>query len=160
MLSAAGVDAVMTRTEDRLLYTEEQNIVGHRKENDLRNRLVMSESYENGLLVSIHMNRFPQESCRGLQVYYSPNDERSAVLAQLIQAATRKHLQSYNIRKTKAAGSSIYLLHRSGNPAVMIECGFLSNAEECENLSSEDYQRRLSFVIFCGIIEYINSQKV
>ena len=158
MLTLAGVEAVMTRTEDRLLYTEEQNIKGHRKENDLRNRLVMSEGYENGMLVSVHMNTFPEESCRGLQVYYSPNDPDSRIVADNIQSSARALLQPYNNRHTKEAGSSIYLLHRSNNPAVLVECGFLSNWEECAKLSTKDYQRRLSFSIFCGIMEYINSR--
>ena len=157
MLSSAGVRAVMTRSDDRLLYTEEQNVFGHRKENDLKNRLVISEKYENGILVSIHMNRFPQESCRGMQVYYSANDVGSRALAASIQDGVRDSLQTYNTRSIKPADSSIYLLSRSQNPAVLVECGFLSNREECEKLSCEDYQRRLSFVIFCGIIEYISS---
>lgn len=158
MLASVGVKVVMSRTEDRLLYTEEQNLKGHRKEYDLRNRLVFSESYENGLLVSIHMNTFPQESCRGLQVYYSSNDPSSRSLAACVQESARLQLADSNTRKIKEAGSSIYLLHRSKNPAVMIECGFLSNREECEKLSDEDYRRRLSFAIFCGIMEYINQK--
>lgn len=158
MLVSAGAEVVMTRTDDRLLYTEEQNVKGHRKEFDLRNRLELSEGYENGLLVSIHMNTFPQESCRGLQVYYSPNESSSRSLAAYVQESARLQLADSNTRKIKKAGSSIYLLHRSQNPAVMIECGFLSNTEECEKLSDEDYRRRLSFAIFCGIMEYINQK--
>lgn len=155
LLTAAGHTVVYTRQEDRLLYTEEQNIRGQRKMYDLRNRLAIAEAQPGAILVSIHMNKFTDPRYSGLQVYYGQNEAASRRLAEKIQATVGRNLQPENRRAIKPAGESIYLLHRATVPAVLIECGFLSNPEECEKLSREDYQRQLSFSIFCAMMEYI-----
>ncbi len=159
MLEEKGYTVVMTRTEDKLLYTSEQNIKGQRKAYDLRNRLAIAHSYEGAILVSIHMNRFSQSVYRGLQVYYGTQSEESRLLATSIQSKVKADLQPENKRAPKASGSSIYLLHRAKIPAVLIECGFLSNRDECEKLSQKEYQKQLSFSIVCAMIEYIEDQR-
>ncbi len=146
---------VMTRDEDRLLYTDEQNIYGQRKLYDLRNRLEIAAAQENPILVSIHMNKFSQAKYSGLQIYYSQNHPDSKVLATEIRERTVRELQPQNNRQNKAATSSIYLLHRAQMPAVLIECGFLSNPDECAKLSSEEYQRQLASVIGESILSYV-----
>ena len=108
-------------------------------------------------IILLFSNAFSDSKYFGLQVYYSQNDEKSAGLAKAIQDNVKASLQPENERKIKAATDSIYLLHKAPCPAVMIECGFLSNAEECEKLSQKEYQKQLSFSIVCGIIEYITS---
>ena len=69
LLCDAGYTAVLTRTEDRLLYKEHEDIPGKRKHYDLKNRLEIAQSYENAVLVSIHMNSFSEEKYKGFQVY-------------------------------------------------------------------------------------------
>ncbi len=157
MLTAAGVSVVYTRTEDRLLYTEAENIKGQRKIYDLYNRLAMARETENAVLVSIHMNKFSEAKYSGFEAYYSPHDKKSRSLAAAIRDRVKADLQPENRRPLKAAGDDIYLLHRAEFPAVLLECGFLSNPEECEKLSKEDYKRQLSFSLFCGIMEYIRT---
>ena len=156
LLEAAGYTVVYTRTEDKLLYTEAQNIRGQRKMYDLRNRLAIAEGQDRAILVSIHMNKFTDPQYSGLQVYYGKQAASSRSLAERIQAAVRGDLQPSNRRTVKAAGEEIYLLHRASMPAVLIECGFLSNPEECARLLQEDYQKQLSFSIFCAMMEYIS----
>ncbi len=155
MLEEKGYTVVMTRTEDKLLYTSEQNIKGQRKMYDLRNRLTIAHSYDNAILVSIHMNRFSQSVYRGLQVYYGTYSEESRLLATAIQSRVKEDLQPENKRPVKTAGSSIYLLHRAEIPAILIECGFMSNKDVCEKLSQKEYQKQLSFSIVCAMIEYM-----
>lgn len=155
MLRAAGCRVIMTRTEDRLMYTEEQNIKGQKKVYDLKNRLDKAQSQDNPILVSIHMNNFTSSKYKGLQVYYSKNNAESKNIADIIQKTVKERLQPDNERQTKGAGSEIYILGHAEIPAVLIECGFLSNYEECEKLSEKDYQIELSFTIFCGIMNYI-----
>ena len=155
MLTAAGQQVVYTRTEDRLLYTEEQNIRGQRKMYDLRNRLAVAEQTPGAIFVSIHMNKFSAPQYSGLQVYYGKGQAEGRRLAELVQATVRADLQPENRRAPRAAGEEIYLLHRASVPAVLIECGFLSNPAECQKLSQKDYQRQLSFSIFCAMMEYI-----
>ena len=154
-LESRGCRVVMTREEDRLLYTDEQNIYGQRKLYDLRNRLAIASSEENPILVSIHMNKFSQSKYSGLQIYYSGNHLDSQRLATEIRNRIVLQLQPQNNRQNKKATSSIYLLHRAEMPAVLIECGFLSNPDECAKLSSEAYQRQLSCAIADSILSYI-----
>ena len=103
------------------------------------------------------MNAFPKSQYSGLQVYYSPNDARSAQLANVIQSNTKLQLQSGNKRVPKKAGSNIYLLDRIESPAVLIECGFLSNPEECAKLADSDYQKRLSAVLADTIADFVKN---
>ena len=158
LLQEAGYRVVYTRTEDRLLYTEEQDIAGQRKTYDLKNRLAIAAAEENAVLVSIHMDKFSSASASGLQVHYAGVGD-SRLLADKIQNRVRADLQPNSRRTVKAAGEEIYLLHHATTPAVLIECGFLSNPEECEKLSDKDYQRQLSFSIFCGMMEYMERKK-
>lgn len=155
MLALEGVKVIMTRREDKLLYTEAQNIKGQKKMYDLRNRLQVSSDNPDAIFVSIHMNNFSSASCSGLQVYYSKNTDGSKRLAECIQNSVCEDIQNDNKRKIKASSGDIYLLDRAKSDSVLVECGFLSNPEECEKLCDKDYQRKLSFSIFCGIIDFI-----
>ena len=156
-LSARGFTVVQTRTEDRLLYTEAENIKGIRKISDLKNRVKIFNSYENAIVVSIHMNSFSSSKYSGLQVYYS-SCEGSSALATEIKESVRASLQPENKRSIKL-GDGIYVLKHSMHPSVLVECGFLSNPEECEQLSKKEYQKSLSFSIVCGIIKYVEKSK-
>ncbi|MBQ8174691.1 MAG: N-acetylmuramoyl-L-alanine amidase [Clostridia bacterium] len=155
MLEERGIRVVYTRQDDRQICTEEEAASGHRKMYDLKNRLAIAQTIEGAVLISIHQNTNPSPSCTGLQVYYSPAAPESRILADKIQARVRDDLQPNNRRAVKVAGESIYLLHHATVPAVLIECGFLSTPAECKKLSDQDYQRELSFSMFCAIIEYV-----
>lgn len=152
-LSELGYTVVYTRTDDRLLYTAEEDIPGMRKISDLKNRCKIAAEYKDALFVSIHMNSFGQAKYSGLQVYYSPAVAGSDALAKCIQSEVVKELQPQNRRNIKR-GEEIYILENTENVAVLIECGFLSNPEECKKLSEKEYQKRLSFAIACGMIKY------
>ena len=145
-----GYTVIFTRTEDKLLYTPEQNIKGMRKVYDLKNRCIVANENPDAILVSIHMNSFPDEKYSGLQVYYSKSDG-SYALADSIQRSVANDIQPTNNRKIKN-GDDLYILKNTSNIGVLIECGFLTNIEECKKLSEKEYQKQLSFSIFCGII--------
>jgi N-acetylmuramoyl-L-alanine amidase len=106
------------------------------------------------------MNSFSQSQYSGLQIYYSKKHQESYVLANRIQAGVKKELQPTNTRKATAATNRIYLLDRIERPAILIECGFISNHEECRLLSTEIYQHQLSKIISSEIANYVeeNSQ--
>ena len=156
-LKSRGYTVVYTRTQDKMLYLPEENIKGMRKISDLKNRCKLTEEYENGILVSIHMNSYGASKYSGLQVYYMDGNEESALLATKIQQSVKNSLQPNNKRQIKS-GKDMYILEHSNLNAVLIECGFLTNAEECEKLSQKEYQKELSFAVACGIIEYIEKQ--
>lgn len=158
LLRAGGISTVMTRTEDILLYDRNADYRGHKKMLDLSARRQIAEDTENAIFVSIHMNSFPETKYRGLQVFYSPNDPLSETLANQIQGDVKNLLQPENSRKTKAATSAIYLLDRLECPAILVECGFLSNPEEAALFEQEEYRRQIAFILFCSLMSYISEQ--
>lgn len=155
ILEEKGINVIYSRTEDILLYDRNVDYKNRKKALDLAARVKLANNTENAVFVSIHMNSFPQSQYKGLQVYYSKNDTRSKALAQAIQLAVKSQLQPQNNRKIIEATSRIYLLDRIQIPAILIECGFLSNSEECRLLTTEIYQKQLSEIISEEIVKYI-----
>ena len=149
-----GVTTLLTRSEDILLYDKSSNHKGQKKIQDLAARRRIAEECEGAVFVSIHMNSFPEEKYKGLQVYYSENNECSKTLAQGIQTLTAKVLQPENTRQCKL-GNNMYLLEQLTCPAILIECGFLSNREECARLSDASYQKELAALLATAISEYL-----
>ena len=152
LLLLSDVRVVMTRSEDVELASPTSD---HKKRDDLNARLAITETYENAILVSIHMNKFPIARYNGLQVYYSSNHEESLTLAEQIQHDALS-LNRENDRAVKAAGDSIYLLSHTKIPAVLVECGFLSNPEELSLLKTEDYQQKLVMSLYTSIMTYLS----
>ena len=156
-LRELGYTVVMTRTEDKMLYKEEENINGIRKISDLKNRLKIAEEYPGAIFVSIHMNSYSAERYSGFQAYFNGEDVNSRALANIIQQKVIEKTQPNNNRVIKD-GSELYILKNSPTVAVLLECGFITNGEECEKLCEKEYQKELSFAIACGIIEYIEKR--
>ena len=157
LLRGEGVEVILTRSDDALPITEEQDGSGHRKRWDVTNRIAFTNLYPDALFVSIHMNTFPVAKYSGLQVWYA-RTPGSAALAETVRRRVVADLQPDNERQCKQADRNIRLLDSAGCVAILIECGFLSNPGECEKLCSPDYQRELSFSIFCAIMEYVNQR--
>ena len=153
LLVANGIEVVMTRTTDTLLYDRNEDYHGRKKALDLAARRKIGEETEGAIFVSIHMNAYPLPQYSGLQVWYSKNDAQSRVIADAIQSRVQGTLQPENNRKTKSATGSIYLLHHLTCPAVLVECGFLSNAAEAQRLNTPDYQKQLALLITLAIME-------
>lgn len=154
VLTSQGYTVAYTRTEDKMLYLPEENIKGIRKLSDLKNRCKITAEYEDCILISIHMNSYGASKYSGLQVYYNDTNPESQALASSVQSAVKRELQPSNTRQIKR-GDSLYLLENASGTPILIECGFLSNEEECQKLSQKEYQKQLCFAISCGIIEYI-----
>lgn len=158
IFSLFGYDTVLTRTEDTLLYDyfdDLEDYTGKKKTYDLRNRLRIAEESGAELFVGIHMNKFPKEQYKGLQVYYSPNTDESRIAASMIQSYAKKFIMPDNNREIKCANQSIYILKRIKIPAVLVECGFLSNPEELSLLTTKEYRNRLAVSIFASGAEYL-----
>lgn len=156
-----GQNVRLTRTSDTLLYdaySDLSDYTGKKKTYDLRNRLRMAEESGAELFIGIHMNKFPQEKYKGLQVYYTPNVSQSQSAAQLIQTYSRNYIMPWNEREVKRANQAIYILNRIQMPAVLVECGFLSNPEECANLTDQAYQVKLASTVFAGAMEWLTNE--
>lgn len=154
MLNLFGYDVILTRESDKGTDDDNLNSIAKRKVSDLKNRLNFMNSYENGIFVSIHMNKFTTSTASGAQVFYSKNNESSFPLAKDIQGSIIELIQKNNKRTIKQATKSNYLLYNSQIPAVIVECGFLSNNEELRKLKQEDYQKQVSYAITEGILKY------
>ncbi len=157
MLEANGVDVIMTREDDRLLYDRNTNYQGRKKKLDLAARLAIADATPDAIFISIHMNSFSDPRYSGLQVWYSPNNANSADLAEIIRRENQTELQLNNTRKCKEATSAINLLHNAKCPAVLVECGFLSNPDEASLFETHDYRQRVAFMLFCSITEFLNN---
>lgn len=156
-LKQNGFRVIMTREADVSTEDTESPQIASKKKNDLKNRLKLMSDYPDAVFVSIHLNKFTTSSAFGSQVFYSKSDE-SAVLADKIQKAIVSLIQPDNTRVNKQATSSTYLLYNATVPAVLVECGFLSNASELALLKQPDYQNKMAFSIYTGILEYFKEK--
>lgn len=154
LFASAGIKTLMTRSEDKLLYDPNTDYHGRKKILDMRERVKIVNECDNPILISIHMNAFPEDEYRGLQVYYSVNDPTSEKIAEGVQTTVHSLIQKENKRKIKQ-GKDIFLLDRINVPAILVECGFLSNPDEAALLNDEEYQDMLVFCIFHAVISEI-----
>lgn len=159
LLTACNVPTIMTRSEDVLLYDKSSDYQGQKKIQDLANRRRIAEQYPSCIFVSIHMNAFPDPQYKGLQVWFSPQNAESQTLARLIQEDYAQRFLPERPRQIKKADESIYLLSHLRCPAVLVECGFLSNEEECWQLSNVTYQQQMSLSISLSILKYCEESK-
>ncbi len=156
LLEASGYKIIMTRNEDKATYDIDSGTLRQKKRSDLRNRLelIKSNTNEDTIFVSIHQNKFSDSQYCGSQIFYSKNNPLSQSLASYIKTAITGLIQPDNTRETKPADKSIFLLHNAHIPAVIVECGFLSNNTEAHKLLDENYQNQIAFCVFCGISNY------
>lgn len=157
MLRQNGYSVILTRETDVSTDDVETDQISTRKKSDLRNRLALMKDYPKALFVSVHLNKFTTTAANGSQVFYSPKTEGSRELSESIQRSIISLLQPLNTRVCKKATSSTYILYNATIPAVLVECGFLSNKAELEKLKQPDYQAQMAFCIAKGIIEFENT---
>lgn len=160
ILNSFGVKTIMTRTGDNGLNDENLPTIRQKKISDIKKRLSLINETEDAVFVSIHQNHFSQEKYSGAQVFYSKNNPQSQQLAEKIRFRLITALQPDNTREIKRSGSEIYLLFHAKIPAVMVECGFMSNFNETQLLKNEEYQKKLAFTVAMGIIDFLNQTEV
>ena len=155
VLKVMGFNTVLTRSAD--LSMEDEDVTGSKKVSDMKNRLKIMQKYPEAVFISIHMNKFGTSQPNGTQVFYGVT-EGSEMLAKSIQTSVKQELQPLNHRVVKKTNKDIYLLYNSTIPSVIIECGFLSNSGDLENLKSEDYQKAISWAITKGVAMYFKEK--
>jgi N-acetylmuramoyl-L-alanine amidase len=159
MLVFCGYDVIMTRYTDTGTEKDSSVSIAKRKVSDMKRRLEVINENPDAIFVSVHLNKFTSSSAVGAQVFYSSNHEHSKVLAESLQISFNKLLQPSNDRIVKKGGNSIYLLKNAKVPAIISECGFLSNKKELEALKTDEYQSKIAFVLCCGINDYYATVK-
>ena len=146
-LRLCGVRVTEIRDEDISVYDDSAQTLREKKVSDLKHRVEIVNGSENNILVSIHQNKFDNSAYSGAQVFYSSNNDKSRVLAESIRNSVVSLLQNDNTRELKPANSDIYLLDNATVPAVIVECGFLSNDEERAKLLDSGYQSEMAYSI-------------
>lgn len=146
ILAFYGTAPEVLRREDVSLHDPEADTLREKKASDLRNRAAAVEACPNGVLISIHQNSYPDSRYHGAQVFYG-GGEGSALFAQQTQTLLRQTLDPENDREAKPIPDSVYLMSHITRPAILVECGFLSNPEEEQLLLRDDYQRKLAMVL-------------
>lgn len=146
-LEQGGATVAYTRTEDSALSES--------KREDLKNRIVVAEGSDADIFVSIHQNSFPKSNVKGAQVFYYKNSPEGKRLALLIQSRL-KEVADIDNERTPKENDNYYVLKKIDIPSVIVECGFLSNGVEHDKLMSNEYQEKLAWAIYMGILDYFN----
>lgn len=152
LLRFLGQDTVMTRIEDVSIYSDGAETLHQKKVSDLKNRVALVNGLKNAVLVSIHQNSLPgSPRTHGAQVFYNGQEPASA-LAASVQERLNQGVNTENGKMPKRISDSIYLTKNVMAPAIIVECGFLSNREDTARLQEPGYQLRLSAAIAAGYL--------
>lgn len=155
LLTVFGIPTQMTREEDVSIHDPECTTTRQMKVSDMQNRLKLYESAS--MAVSIHQNHFSVAKYDGAQVFYSASHPLSVTAATAVQKKIVTLVQPNNKRELKQATDSIFLLHKTTKPAILVECGFLSNPQECKKLQQTSYRQQMAFAVAAGLLEVYQS---
>ena len=143
-----GASVILTRDSD---YDLSSPNVSWRKKSDFDNRIKLINDSKADLYISIHLNYLQDKSYYGPQVFYNKENRN---LANTIQNEMNKELKG--TREIKSIPKETYMYGKILIPGVLIECGFLSNNNEANNLKNKTYQSKIAFAITKGIIMYFS----
>ena len=150
-LTSLGCNVVLTRRDENDLASSEAL---NRKKEDMEKRIQIINDEKNDLFISIHMNQYQSEDVKGFHVFYTGKSDSSMALANDIQESANYILnQNKQIKK-----GDFYILNNSRIQGVLIECGFISNAEDRKNLNQENYQNEIVKCITEGLMQYFEDR--
>ena len=155
LLEQSGCTVILTRSDENAIYDLDKNTLKEKKISDIRNRVKIGNNSSADIFVSIHLNKIPQEQYWGWQCFYNSKNEQSLSLAKKIQSNLNDAIQKDNKRVAMKL-DSVYIMKHVEIPISIVECGFLSNPEEEQQLLDDEYQNKLAWGIFNGIMDYFN----
>jgi len=155
ILKKEDIEVLMTREEDRLEYKPGTTNIIQKRKQDLQRRKKMMDEAGADIVVSIHLNKFPQTKYYGAQTFYPPESPESQKLAGTIQKALRDIVDPSNKRQPLLKKEAIIILKNLKTTTTIVECGFLSHKEEEARLATEEYQKKIAEAIKTGILEYL-----
>lgn len=157
ILSVGGIEVTMTRNDENCLsFEDDGKSLREMKREDMNERLKIIKKSEADLFISIHMNHFEQPKVNGLRLFYDNNHPQTKELANSMQEKMSE-ITGAKMYAVKAADQSLFLMKNPPSPAVLVECGFLSNPEEEKKLNDEDYQSRLAWAIAQSIKDFLEN---
>ena len=152
LLEQSGATVILTRSDENAIYLDSKTLK-EKKISDIHNRVKMGNENQADIFVSIHLNKIPQNQYYGWQTFYKEGNEQSMKLAKSIQTNLNESIQRENNRVAMKI-DNIYIIKHVEIPTSIVECGFLSNPEEEKQLLDDNYQNRLAWGIYSGIINY------
>ena len=155
LLEQAGATVILTRSDENGIYDLDKNTLREKKVSDIKNRVKIGNNSSANIFVSIHLNKIPQSEYSGWQTFFKKNNENSKKLAKLIQTNLNEAIQKENKRQEHVITGK-YIVDHVEIPTVIVECGFLSNPEEEELLQIDEYQDKIAWGIYTGIMDYFN----
>ena len=153
LLEQSGSTVVLTRSDENSIYDLDKKTLRQKKVSDIRNRVKIGNESSADIFVSIHLNKIPQEQYWGWQCFYKKNDDSSKKLAKSIQGNLNESIQKENKREAMQL-DTVYIMKHVEIPISIVECGFLSNKEEEQQLLNDEYQNKLAWGIYNGITDY------
>ena len=153
LLEQAGATVILTRSDEEAIYDIDSKTLKQKKISDIHNRVKIGNESLADIFVSIHLNKIPQEQYWGWQCFYKQGDEASTKLAKSLQENLNDAIQKDNKRVAMKL-ENVYIIKHVEIPISIVECGFLSNKEEEQLLLNNEYQDKLAWGIYNGIIDY------
>lgn len=153
LLEQSGCTVILTRSDENGIYDLDSKTLKQKKVSDIRNRVRIGNESSADIFVSIHLNKIPQTQYDGWQTFYNEKSEEGKKLATSIQTNLNEAIQKENDRVASKI-ENIYIINNVEIPTTIVECGFLSNEAEKQNLLNDSYQNRLAWGIYNGIINY------
>lgn len=153
LLEQSGTTVILTRSDENAIYDIDAKTLKQKKISDIHNRVKIGNESSADLFVSIHLNKIPQQQYDGWQTFYKEGSEEGKKLAISIQNSLNDAIQKENNRVAKTI-DNVYIIKHVEIPITIVECGFLSNPEEEKQLLEDEYQNRLAWGIYNGIIDY------
>ena len=154
LLEQSGAKVILTRSNETAIYDIDKKTLREKKVSDIHNRVKIGNESSADIFVSIHLNKIPQNQYWGWQCFYNQN-EKSKILAENLQNNLNEDIQKENKRIAMKL-DTVYIMKNVEIPISIVECGFLSNEEEEKRLQEDDYQNRLAWGIYNGIMDYFN----
>jgi N-acetylmuramoyl-L-alanine amidase len=153
LLETSGSTVILTRSDENAIYDLDSKTLKEKKISDIHNRVKIGNESSADIFVSIHLNKIPQQQYWGWQCFYNSGNEQSIELAKQIQANLNEAIQKDNKRVSMKL-DTVYIMKHVEIPISIVECGFLSNPEEEQQLLDDEYQNKLAWGIYNGITDY------
>ena len=153
LLEQSGCTVILTRSNENGIYDLDSKTLKQKKISDIKNRVKIGNESSADIFVSIHLNKIEESQYYGWQCFFQKSNEQSQQLAKSIQKNLNQSIQKENKREAMKI-DKIYIADHVEIPITIVECGFLSNPEEEKLLQENEYQNKLAWGIYSGIIDY------
>lgn len=153
LLEQAGATVILTRSDENAIYDIDSQTLKQKKISDIHNRVKIGNESSGDIFVSIHLNKIPQQQYWGWQTFYKKENEQGQKLATCIQNSLNESIQKEN-KRVPLKIDNVYIIKHVEIPTTIVECGFLSNPEEEQLLLTDEYQNKLAWGIYTGIMDY------